>query len=168
MGVSPTETAQSHAVSAAGKCVIGYGSLLSQTTPHPQMILLRPSSAPPRRSRRSVRFPQFLRALIATDLDRFAPNFHSYGIRIQLAVASRTSFLSHDFFSNTRSTGRNSRPRNGRQTLSESLAILPEGTRIGYDRGTRIGYDAVLRANDAVPTVGIRMVNDRKPRGTPR
>jgi hypothetical protein len=38
---------------------------------------------------------QFLCALIATNLNGLAADLHFYGVRIQLAIASRTSLLSH-------------------------------------------------------------------------
>jgi hypothetical protein len=43
-----------------------------------------------------VRFPQPLGALIAADFDGLAANSYSNGIRIELAVASRTGFFGHD------------------------------------------------------------------------
>jgi hypothetical protein len=74
-----------------------------------------------------MRLSQLLRALIAADLDRFAADFDLDGIHIQLAVASRTSFLNHDVVLQYPSPGRMSRPRQSRSSLSESLAIYREG-----------------------------------------
>jgi len=43
-----------------------------------------------------MRFVQLLGALLAADFNRLAPDFDLDGIRIQLAVASRTSVFNHD------------------------------------------------------------------------
>jgi hypothetical protein len=43
-----------------------------------------------------VRFVQLLCAVVAAHLNRFAADLDLDGIRIQLAVASGTSFLNHD------------------------------------------------------------------------
>lgn len=39
---------------------------------------------------------QFLRTLVATHLDRFAPNFDFDGIRVEFVIARRASLFSHD------------------------------------------------------------------------
>ena len=98
MGVSPTETVKCRAVSVARKSVMRCGPTQSEHYAGLEWFASVSvySSGPPRGRRGSVRFSQLLRALITADLDRLAANFDFDGIRIQLAVASRTSFLNHD------------------------------------------------------------------------
>src|SRR5215468_364375 len=76
------------------------------------------------------RFVQFLRALIAAHLNRLAADLDLDGIHIQLAVASRTGFLSHNIVLfddvdslNTGNPGVISRSRRKERPLSKSLAI---------------------------------------------
>jgi hypothetical protein len=83
----------------------------------------------PRGCRKAVRFLQLPRAIVTTDLDRLAADFHFEGISIQLAVASCTSRFNHDVALPCPKFGReSSRPSPERIALSESLAILPEET----------------------------------------
>lgn len=65
---------------------------------------------------------QFLRAFVAAHLDRLPTHGDLDRARIQLAVASRTSFRKHDYLHH-RNSGLNSRPAKKREPLSESLAI---------------------------------------------
>src|SRR5713101_42158 len=53
-------------------------------------------SASPRRCRGNVRFLQLLRALVTAHLNGLAADPDLNGIYVDLAVASRTSFLNHD------------------------------------------------------------------------
>jgi hypothetical protein len=73
--------------------------------------------------RGSVSFLQFLCAVIAAHLNRFAADLDVRRIAVQRAIAGCTSFSSHDLFLRTRGPRRNSRPLRRRGSLSESLAI---------------------------------------------
>jgi hypothetical protein len=68
-------------------------------------------------------FVQFLRTLVTAHVDRLAADLYLDGIRVQLAVASGTSLLSHDFLQMTRYPGVISRPFSKKKRLSRSLAI---------------------------------------------
>ena len=73
--------------------------------------------------RGEVRFIQLLRTLVTAHLDRLAADLYLDGIRVQLAVASGASLLSHDFLQITRYPGVISRPFSKKKPLSRSLAI---------------------------------------------
>jgi len=72
--------------------------------------------------RGEARFVQLLRTIVTAHLDRLAADLYLDGIRVQLAFASGTSLLSHDF-SITRYPGVISRPCSKKKPLSRSLAI---------------------------------------------
>jgi hypothetical protein len=59
-------------------------------------VLFDIAASPASHDRGCICFAQFQRALIATDLDGVAADFHLNSIAIELAVASRTSLLGHD------------------------------------------------------------------------
>jgi hypothetical protein len=73
--------------------------------------------------RGEVRIVQLLRTLLTADLDRLASDLYLDAIRVQLAVASGTSLLSHDFSPFTHYPGVISRPFSKKKPLSRSLAI---------------------------------------------
>src|SRR5664280_333005 len=62
----------------------------------PQQTSVFVHRSPPRRSRGDMRFFQLAGARFAAHLNRLTADPYLDGIRIQLAVASRTGFLNHD------------------------------------------------------------------------
>src|SRR5215831_20772775 len=70
----------------------------------------------------SIRFLQFLRAVLAANLDGSSADLNLNDIGVQLAVTSCTSSFRHDF-SPSRNSSEISRPRTQTSALSESLAI---------------------------------------------
>ena len=70
----------------------------------------------------SIRFLQFLRAVLAANLDGSSADLDVNDIGVERAVTSCTSSFRHDF-SPSRNSGEISRPRTLDWALSESLAI---------------------------------------------